>query len=265
MKISALAHASVNQLALINLRIDPCSVSAHHKYVMQPVSIDRFVYITKGSAVFSFGNEQLNAGTKDMVYLPCETAYRSQWQEDSEFMVVDLLIHDASGHPIRFDDKAGVLFCDTHGTYRGLLEELAKKNDDGEPFEWLERLSLSFRLLYEMARDTNRTQLDEHCRKIKVGLTYLQHNFTFEFSVKQLAQMCHLSTGSFRRSFSEYMGMSPVEYRNHLRIQKAIDLLKTGRYTVSETAEAVGIRDIKYFSKLFKRYTGVTPRTIKSQ
>lgn len=127
MKISALAHASVNQLALINLRIDPCSVSAHHKYVMQPVSIDRFVYITKGSAVFSFGNEQLNAGTKDMVYLPCETAYRSQWQEDSEFMVVDLLIHDASGQPIRFDDKAGVLFCDTHGTYRGLLEELAKK------------------------------------------------------------------------------------------------------------------------------------------
>ena len=59
------------------------------------------------------------------------------------------------------------------------------------------------------------------------------------------------------------MGTSPVEYRNHLRIQKAIALLKTGEYTVGECAEAVGIHDMKYFSKLFKRYTGVTPRVIK--
>ena len=60
------------------------------------------------------------------------------------------------------------------------------------------------------------------------------------------------------------MGMSPVEYRNRLRINRATELLKTGEYTVGEAAESVGIRDIKYFSKLFKRYAGVNPRVIKS-
>lgn len=57
--------------------------------------------------------------------------------------------------------------------------------------------------------------------------------------------------------------MTPVEYRNKLRIQKAVDLLKTGDHTVTEVAEAVGISDMKYFSKLFKSHTGVSPSAIK--
>ena len=116
----------------------------------------------------------------------------------------------------------------------------------------------------EIARDTNQTELDEHLRKIKPGLTYLDHNFTADFSIEDLAKMCCLSVGSFRRLFSEYTGMSPVEYRNKLRIQKSVDLLKTKKYTVGEVAEAVGVDDIKYFSKLFKRYTGTTPRVMKN-
>ena len=59
------------------------------------------------------------------------------------------------------------------------------------------------------------------------------------------------------------MGMSPVEYRNKLRMQKAAILLRTGSSTVGEVAEAVGISDIKYFSKLFKRCIGVSPSAIK--
>ncbi len=263
MKMNALAYASVNQLALIDLRVEDCKVPCRHEYVMQPAPIERFVYITGGSAVFHLENKDLEAKARDMVYLPGETAYHSLWPEDSEFMVVDLLLHDSEGQPIRFEDAPGVLFHDAHGTYRGLLEELAAKADGSGPFDWLERLSLSFRLLCEMARDTNRTQLQEHTRRIKVGLRYLESNFASDFPVEKLAEMCCLSVGSFRRSFFECMGTSPVEYRNHLRIQKAIALLKTGEYTVGECAEAVGIHDMKYFSKLFKRYTGVTPRVIK--
>ena len=155
------------------------------------------------------------------------------------------------------------MFCDTHGTYRGLLDDLALKIDANGPFDWLERLSLSFRLLCEIARDTNRTELDEKNRKIKAGITYLQNNFTLDFPVETLAEMCCLSVGRFRKIFSECTGMSPIDYRNKLRIEKAVCMLKSGEFTVSETAEAVGIQDVKYFSKLFKRYTGVTPREIK--
>lgn len=264
MKMNALVHASINQLSLVDLRIEPCTVPALHKYVMNSKQIERFVYIVKGKARFSLQNKVFEAESADMVYLPGETAYHSRWLENSEFMVVDLLLCDIAGQPIRFDEKPGVLFHDTHNAYHGLLEELAKVALANGPFDWLERLSLSFKFLCEIARDTNQTELDEHLRKIKPGLTYLDHNFTADFSIEDLAKMCCLSVGSFRRLFSEYTGMSPVEYRNKLRIQKSVDLLKTKKYTVGEVAEAVGVDDIKYFSKLFKRYTGTTPSVMKN-
>lgn len=264
MRMSTLAHASINQLALVDLQIQQCTVPKYHEYAMATMPVDRFVYITKGNAWFFCEEKQLQAGNQDMIYLPGGSAYHSQWLEDSEFMVFDFLLHDAQGQLIRFDDLPSVLFHDTYGSYRGLLEALVAKADTCGPFDWLERMSLSFKLLCELARDTNRAEIDEKRRKIKAGLIFLENNFTKEFYIDKLAQMCCLSTGSFRRLFLECMGISPVEYRNRLRIQKAATLLKSGQFTVCEVAEMVGIRDMAYFCKLFKRYIGATPRVIKS-
>ena len=249
MRMKDLAHTCIDQLSLLELHIAPWSKPANHQYVTPKKPVERFVYVIRGKGRFFLENKELCAGEKEMVYLPGETAYHSHWPEDSEFMVIDLLLHNAEGQPIRFGEAPGILFCDNHGAYRGLLEELAAKSDATGPFDWLERLSLSFKLLCEMARDTNRSELDAQKQKIKPGLTYLQNNFAEDFSVEQLAQMCCLSVGRFRRIFSECMGMTPVEYRNKLRMQKAAILLKTGDMTVWEAAEAVGISDIKYFSK----------------
>ena len=54
-----------------------------------------------------------------------------------------------------------------------------------------------------------------------------------------------------------------MAYRNVLRIRRATELLKSGKYTVSEAAERVGIFDVKYFSKLYKQQTGLNPGIIK--
>ena len=105
--------------------------------------------------------------------------------------------------------------------------------------------------------------MDEKYSRIKQAVTYLESNYTEDFSVETLAKLCALSTASFRRLFVECKGLSPVEYRNRLRLRKASELLKTGRYTVGEVAEQVGIRDIKYFGKLFKHHTGLTPSVLK--
>lgn len=262
--MNALAHAAIDQLALVRLRLERCEVPAQHRYKMLPAPVERFVYITKGSACFSLQEEKLSAGSRDMVYLPGDTAYDSQWLEDSYFVVVDILLQDAQGRTIRFDEVPSVLFHDTHGVYDGLLSELARKADVNGPFDWLERLSLTFKLLCEMARDTNREELDMQNRAIKAGLTYLENNYTGNYSVEFLAELCSMSEVSFRRNFVACKGMSPVEYRNRLRVQRAVELLKHGGLTVAEVAEQVGIPDLKYFGKLFKRYVGITPRELKN-
>lgn len=263
MKMNVLAYASISQLSLIRVRLESCVVPAQHRYIMQPAPVERFIYITEGEVCFLLQTGSLRAGERDMVYLPRDTAYQSEWLADSRFMVVDMLLQDAEGQDIPFGDFPSVLFHDTHHVYDGLLAALAEKEDASGPFDWLERMSLSFKLLCEMARDTNRQELDEEQRRIQTGLTYLESHFTSDFPIDILAQMCSLSSTSFRRIFLACKGMSPVDYRNRLRIRKALELLKSGKYTIGEVAELVGIQDISYFGKLFKRYTGLNPSAIK--
>lgn len=263
MKMESLAHASIDQLALVSLRLESCQVRSMHQYVMQPAPVERFIYITRGQVCFFLGQDMLRAGSRDMVYLPRDTAYRSEWIQEADFMVVDILLRDGGGQDIRFGDSPCVLFHDTHLVYDGLLAELAQKAEAGGPFDWLERLSLCFKLLCEMARDTNRQELDENRQRIQPGLAYLESNYTSDFPVDILAKMCALSPASFRRRFISCKGISPVDYRNRLRIRKAAQLLRSGKYTVGEAAEQVGIRDIKYFGKLFQRYMGMTPGVLK--
>jgi AraC-like DNA-binding protein len=263
MKLNALAHSPINQLNLVSVRVESCMVKAQHQFEMHPVAAERFVYITRGKVCFNLPKGKLWANAWDMVYLPCNTSYHSIWQEESEFMVVDLLLHDSQEQTIHFEDAPSVLFHDTHRIYNSLLVKLAKFSRADEPFDWLERLSLTFKLLYEMARDTNKNELDEQFERIKVAVKYLENNYNERFSVNDLAKMCSFSIATFRRIFIRFKGMSPVEYRNRLRMEKASELLKSGNYTVGEAAEAVGIEDIKYFSKLFKQYTGLNPSFIR--
>lgn len=265
MKMESLAYVSIDQLTLDSLRLESCAVNAMHKYIMAPAPVERFVYITRGEVCFSLAAGSLQAGAWDMIYLPRDTAYHSLWRADADFVVIDLLLRDGEGQDIRFGDVACVLFHDTHHVYNGLLRELADKAEVNGPFDWLERLSLCFKLLCNMARDTNRNELDEELGRIQRGITYLENNYSSDFPVDTLADMCNLSVTSFRRIFLACKGMSPVEYRNRLRIRKATELLRTGRYTVSEAAEKTGIRDVKYFGKLFRRYTGMSPSIMKKR
>jgi two-component system response regulator YesN len=59
--------------------------------------------------------------------------------------------------------------------------------------------------------------------------------------------------------FKKELGKNFVDYLNEIRIEKAKELLKDVQYKAYEIAEMVGIPDAHYFSKLFKKYVGVTP------
>ncbi len=68
-----------------------------------------------------------------------------------------------------------------------------------------------------------------------------------------------MSQASLRRLFKETFGVSPITYKNNLRIKMACSLIKSGAYSVNEISEILGFEDIYAFSHAFKKATGVTP------
>ena len=81
----------------------------------------------------------------------------------------------------------------------------------------------------------------------------------------ELAAIADMSPSHFRMLFKQYTGMTTVQYQNQLRISRACSLLRSGGCNVTETALSLGFSDIYYFSRLFKKYTGVNPSVYSKQ
>ena len=64
---------------------------------------------------------------------------------------------------------------------------------------------------------------------------------------------------AFRREFAATIGKSPKTYILDCKLQKSKEMLSTSSYTIKEICSALGFFDDAYFSKLFKRATGLTP------
>lgn len=80
-----------------------------------------------------------------------------------------------------------------------------------------------------------------------------------EFSVPELAKEMDMSNIQFYRKMKTETGMPPVEFVRNIRLQKALELLKTSELNISEIAYEVGFNDPQYFRKSFKKQFGQTP------
>lgn len=100
--------------------------------------------------------------------------------------------------------------------------------------------------------------------RLKPAIDYMHKEYTNEnISIPVLAELCGMSEVLFRRHFKNSMGVSPLRYINNLKIIRAKELLSDGICSVSEAAFLSGFHDECYFSREFKRATGVTPSTYK--
>ena len=78
-----------------------------------------------------------------------------------------------------------------------------------------------------------------------------------------LAKMANMSDTYFRKKFVRAFGTTPLLYINDLKIAHAVELLRSGYYSVEETAENCGFDNQKYFSTVIKKKTGHTPSEFK--
>ena len=73
------------------------------------------------------------------------------------------------------------------------------------------------------------------------------------------AALCGIAEAYFRSLFTAHYGVSPVEYRNRLRISYARALMDHCGLTIADAARAAGFSSASYFCRLYKKTTGMSP------
>lgn len=94
------------------------------------------------------------------------------------------------------------------------------------------------------------------------AISYLNSNIHRQPSVPEIALFCNVSQASIKRIFDRYAGMGIHKYLLKLKIKAAAELLQAGE-TVSNVAEKLGFNSQSYFSRAFRRETGLMPSSLK--
>lgn len=94
---------------------------------------------------------------------------------------------------------------------------------------------------------------------------YILDNLKEELDLEKTAAKFNLSSYYFSRSFKETLGYNFCDYINMMRINKAKELLKSDSLSIKEVGYSVGYSDPNYFSKVFKKYEGISPTEFKAK
>ena len=100
---------------------------------------------------------------------------------------------------------------------------------------------------------------------IQDAVDYICSNLDTNMSINDIAEVAHLNAQYFMRLFKKETGKPVLEFITECRLNRAKQILKESNMPIAEVSLTVGYDNFSYFSKLFKRYEGMTPSEYRKQ
>ncbi len=113
---------------------------------------------------------------------------------------------------------------------------------------------------YKQQFQENPPALKENTNKlVKTAIEFIYSNYSKDITLDCIAKEIYITPGYLSQLFKQETGINFLDFLNQHRIQKAKEYLTSSFLKNYEIANKVGFKDEKYFSQVFKRYTGLTP------
>ena len=99
---------------------------------------------------------------------------------------------------------------------------------------------------------------------LAAAVSYVEHNYSAKVRMGTAARLCDLSPFQFSRHFKKENGFTFRDFVVRVRIQRAAELMRQSRASVTDAAFGVGFNDLSYFARMFRRQIGVSPSHYRS-
>lgn len=226
------------------------------------------VYLVKGFQFYETGNTHYNLSGSDVFVVYPDEVHSSGGYPESACDLIWMQICLTEALPFFGLDQSGAsqLRAALSGlprqfngdsALRAQLTEAFFALSKDDPFEQCCGQQLLSWALFRMVR-LSRKQFVRKSDTIGAAIAYIHDNLSEQISLESAAERCGLSLSWFKIKFKEEVGCAPREYINYAKIQRAKQLLESGR-SVTDTALDLSFTTANYFSVIFKKYTGLTP------
>ncbi|MBO5906719.1 MAG: helix-turn-helix domain-containing protein [Clostridia bacterium] len=210
--------------------------------------------LVEGEAEFFYEGKRLRAKAGDVIYIAKSTRYYSVWygEPDIHFYSLNYSFSKSSEYDeYPFQIVSGVDITDICK---------AAERFETEPMRTLGAL---YTFLSNLYPEMKKGYISRDTEAIIPAIKHVDNNFASKISVGELASLCNLSESHFYSKFKSAMGCTPVEYKNRLIIQKALELLTSTKKSIEEISFELGFSYPSYFRRMFKAATGESPRNIR--
>lgn len=100
---------------------------------------------------------------------------------------------------------------------------------------------------------------------IDKAMKFIHEHYTEDITLQTVADHVHISRNYFSLLYKKHTQLNFIDYLIQLRVKRAKELLRNKTTKIYEVASESGFNDVKYFSKLFKKMTGLTPAEYREQ
>lgn len=147
----------------------------------------------------------------------------------------------------------------------GILKHLMRMSDEiqeekqhhkpGYQLAALEKILVFGRLLSREGKETDSMEAG-----IAATLKFIVENFSRDITLRDLAGLIGVSISCYRRNFRQLLGIAPIDCLLEYRLLQAENRLRETGLSIAEIASETGFNDANYFSRIFARRKGKSPR-----
>lgn len=185
--------------------------------------------------------------------------------EDYKILILDFRMYDflndtvigCSESPFKMSKELlGTFFLH----HKKLLDIYGK-----EPAFYIKRNEIIYSFLADVILAYRKdTQSQVKHMNISKAVEYIEKNYTQPINNEYLAGLCAVSQECFIRTFKKYYNTTPHKYILDLKISKAKEYLANRTLSVSEIADKLGFESSTYFSNMFRKKVGVSPKQYRN-
>ena len=231
----------------------------------------QLLYIVSGKGHFYFHGEDrvVYAGRMVLIQPRQEQRYEYFGEDKPEVYWVHFTGSDVKNilrsYNIPMDDP--IFYSGASSTYSYLFKEMihelqtCKTGYEDLLTMYLRQIFLLVQRTRQEERPTVSTYIQE---EMEFARRYFNEHYNEPISIQEYAESRNMSVCYFQRNFKQIVKHTPMQYLLTIRVNNAASLLETTDYSMAEIAAIVGYEDPLYFSRLFRKIKGVSPRDYRN-
>lgn len=261
-----MAHPLIRAAYLTDVGFFP---KAKEHYREREEGADQYIliYCTEGKGIIEVEDQIYRLEKSDAFCIPRNVRHKYYADEKEPWSILWVHFKGENTKYFPLEERKIVYINSGHSDNRmmvlfKLLFRVLERNYTIGNFIYISQvLSLILSEVYFRERVDESSTQDRH---VTMVIRYMYQHLRENLTLEEISEEVQLSKSYLNAVFKAQTGKSPVEFFIHLKMQEACKLLKSTDYYIYEVSSELGYTDQYYFSRIFKKVVGVSPKDYKN-